>query len=445
MTPLNAKAKTGVRELDFVLDGGLPRRSVTLVCGGPGTGKTILSFQFMVEGAREGETGVYVTFGEERATLMQNMSAIGYPLHELEEKNLVNIMDLLTVRESGLNATFETILDKLEEVDASRLVIDSYSVISQIFREKINARIMLHSILRKLLCRQECTTIITSEGENLQDSMEAYVSDAILVLRKKEISGRQLRELEIVKMRGSATNQHKFIFTLDGGFRVIRPYDRRPAASSQSEFESGCSFSDLFRTRQILVELGSGVQPIVPLTLFLNLSISYLKQGCKALIASCTDFEPSEIFQVLKSATDEESALSNVEIVNSKNVADVGLGPFDSSKEDPFGLKSILQDWSNAGKKYVLFSDLGCSAWSGVSEEHLNTSIEKEEISPPELDFRVIPRKDAAAFPQQHKSFYRVTQIHNSLVIHGLRPHSPPYALEFDFEEPASMKMVRII
>ncbi len=132
----------------------------------------MLSFRFMAEGARQGENGVYVSFCEEKATLAQNLTSEGHSFQEMEEKDLVTIMDLLTVREGGLTTTFDLIFDKIEEVNAKRLVIDSYSVVSQTFDEKINARIMLHTILRKILRELGCTTVIISEGEDIHNSME---------------------------------------------------------------------------------------------------------------------------------------------------------------------------------------------------------------------------------------------------------------------------------
>jgi len=196
--------RIGVKTLDSMLDGGLPRKSLTLVAGEPGTGKTILSAHFILKGTLEGERGLYVTFSEEKAAFIENLAAMGLPFHEMENKNAAYVMDLLTVREEGLNSAFELILRRLEDTDTKRLVIDSFSVISQIFGEKINARIMLHSILRRILREMECTTIIISEGEDIRGSMESYVSDGVLLLRKKELDGRQFRELEIAKMRGTA-------------------------------------------------------------------------------------------------------------------------------------------------------------------------------------------------------------------------------------------------
>jgi len=81
--------KTGVKGLDKILNGGIPEKNLTLVSGGPGSGKTTIGLQFLLEGIRNGETGVYVNLDERKEKIIRNAELFGWDLEEHEEnKNL---------------------------------------------------------------------------------------------------------------------------------------------------------------------------------------------------------------------------------------------------------------------------------------------------------------------------------------------------------------------
>ena len=86
------KAPTGIAGLDEVTDGGLPRGRTTLLCGGPGCGKTLMAMQFLVRGAVDaGEPGVFVAFEESPAELAQNVASLGWDLEDLQARGLLAI------------------------------------------------------------------------------------------------------------------------------------------------------------------------------------------------------------------------------------------------------------------------------------------------------------------------------------------------------------------
>src|SRR6476646_9531426 len=82
-SPSLAKVPTGVDGFDEITGGGLPRGRPTLVCGGPGCGKTLFALQFLVHGAVHGESGVFVTFEETEEDLLKNAASLGYDLPDL--------------------------------------------------------------------------------------------------------------------------------------------------------------------------------------------------------------------------------------------------------------------------------------------------------------------------------------------------------------------------
>src|SRR3989338_11682100 len=82
------KLKTGVPGLDEILKGGIVRKSAVLVSGGPGTGKTILAMQFLAEGARRGEAGMYILYDTEKEELLDYAHDLGIDLRKYEGKQL---------------------------------------------------------------------------------------------------------------------------------------------------------------------------------------------------------------------------------------------------------------------------------------------------------------------------------------------------------------------
>ena len=75
-----AKCPTGIAGLDEITNGGIPRGRPTLICGGPGCGKTLFGIEFLVNGAMQGEPGVFVAFEERPEELAQNVTSLGFTL-----------------------------------------------------------------------------------------------------------------------------------------------------------------------------------------------------------------------------------------------------------------------------------------------------------------------------------------------------------------------------
>src|SRR5208282_5515901 len=87
------KAPTRIAGLDEILEGGIPRGRTTVVCGGPGSGKTVLGLEFLCRAAMAGEPGVFVTFEERSAAIRLNASAMGWDLPALEKAGKIAIIE----------------------------------------------------------------------------------------------------------------------------------------------------------------------------------------------------------------------------------------------------------------------------------------------------------------------------------------------------------------
>ena len=131
-----AKASTGIKGLDEITFGGLPKGRPTLVCGSAGCGKTLLGMQFLVRGAQLGEPGVCVTFEERVGDLIANVASLGFDLNQLiDEKKLV--LDYVFIERSEIEETGEYDLEGLfvrldlaiELIGAKRVALDTIEVL----------------------------------------------------------------------------------------------------------------------------------------------------------------------------------------------------------------------------------------------------------------------------------------------------------------------------
>jgi len=217
---------TGIEGFDPIIEGGFPKGSLILLVGAPGTGKTVFGFKFLLYGASElGEPSLLVSFGEGREDLIENMA---YHLNcSREDLECVEILDFVTVKDAGVDSVMETIVEKIDSLNVKRLVIDPFSAMAYAFKEKIDVRILVH-IISRLIKQSGCTAILISEKPLEGESLGAeFVADGVIKLSRKVREGRLLREMDIIKMRGTRLKRPRHLFTLEKGFRVF----------SQSTFE----------------------------------------------------------------------------------------------------------------------------------------------------------------------------------------------------------------
>ena len=222
------KARTGISGLDEITSGGLPAGRITLICGGPGCGKSLFSAEFLVNGATQfKEPGVFIAFEESTKELSENFASLGFDMEKLQSKKLIKMdyvhIDQKEIEETGdydLEGLFIRIAHAIKSVGAKRLVLDT---IENLFFGLSNHGI-LRSELRRLfkwLKEQDVTTIITGERGNgtlTRHGLEEYVSDCVILLDHRVTEQVSTRRLRIVKYRGSehGTNEYPFLIEDDG-------------------------------------------------------------------------------------------------------------------------------------------------------------------------------------------------------------------------------------
>ncbi|MDI6796194.1 MAG: circadian clock protein KaiC [Desulfatibacillaceae bacterium] len=226
-TPLK-KVATGVHGLDAVLKGGLPAGKATLLCGGPGTGKSVLALEFLYRGALMGEPGIMVTFEERASTLRENAATLGWDLAALESAGKLFILEARLPQRaanagdfniSGLLAMIE---GKTRLMKAKRLVIDAIDVLMRIYHDPHREQDELYAI-NEWLGGLGTTSIITAkinEGRHSSGHYEFlhYMADCVINLEQRVEERIATRLLLVVKYRGSGfgRNENPFIIIDDG-------------------------------------------------------------------------------------------------------------------------------------------------------------------------------------------------------------------------------------
>lgn len=223
-----AKARTGITGLDEVTFGGLPAGRPTLICGGPGCGKTLLATTFLVNGAvMFREPGVFMSFEETGDELIQNVASLGYDLGALVAQKKI-VIDFVRVERSEIEESGEYDLQGLfvrldfaiKSIGAKRVVLDTLEVLfaglgdTQILRAEIRR-------LFAWLKERDLTAIITAEqgtGMLTRYGIEEYVSDCVMLLDNRVSNQITTRRLRVVKYRGSGhgTNEYPFLIDVQG-------------------------------------------------------------------------------------------------------------------------------------------------------------------------------------------------------------------------------------
>jgi KaiC/GvpD/RAD55 family RecA-like ATPase len=221
------RASTGIASLDAALSGGFPVGSLILVSGNPGTGKTILTSNFLYAGAKKNENGIYVSFSEGKKSFIDNMKTVDLDFTPLEKQGRFRFLEMLTFTKQGMGKGIWELLETVRKFGAKRLVIDSYSVMSQSLDNPYEARQILHTMLSKVVRNMGCTTLIIGEqpsGETkLGDGEAEFVADGVLNLKLTAP-----RELEIRKMRGTKLVTRNLIYTIDNGFCIMTTTIKEP-------------------------------------------------------------------------------------------------------------------------------------------------------------------------------------------------------------------------
>jgi len=261
MTSLESEVRrTGIDGLDETLQGGIPEGHVVLLRGKAGTGKTILSMQWLFEGHKKfDESGIYIAATEPFEKALQNMHSLDFfDEDSLKEGNikvtdLRSIMDTLGIDGSGdvvredVDRLVDVIKDLVEDYNAKRLVIDSITAAGLRFDDKGLFRDFIFR-LGTVLSGLGCTTFLISEKEySSRFEVEDFISDGIIELDYVSGERKMVRSLNVLKMRGVdyKSGEINFNITSNGVCLYPKIIPRKTIAETDFEDRKGTGVEEL--------------------------------------------------------------------------------------------------------------------------------------------------------------------------------------------------------
>ncbi|HAC62551.1 MAG TPA: circadian clock protein KaiC [Cyanothece sp. UBA12306] len=220
------KLETAIPGFDFLSVGGLPKGRATLIAGTAGSSKTVFACQFLAEGIKRGENGVFVTFEEPPKTLRKNMGGFGWNIAKWEEERKWAFVDAspqpgerpMVTGDYDLGALIARIEFAITKYGATRVSLDSLGAIFSHLTDTAQVRsdlFRLASALREL----GVTAIMTAErtqeyGDISRYGVEEFVADNVVILRNVLADEKRRRTIEILKYRGTDHQKGEYPFTI---------------------------------------------------------------------------------------------------------------------------------------------------------------------------------------------------------------------------------------
>jgi circadian clock protein KaiC len=212
--PTVSLASTGIQGLDNILRGGFPRNCMYLIAGLPGTGKTTLAMQFLLEGIRRGEKCLYVSLAETRAEIERVAASHKWDLAQLHiaelapSENKLSADSQLTVfspSELELGETTEALLDAAETHKPQRLVVDAVSELRYIAQNPLRYRRQILA-LKRYFTERACTVLLIDDGSAGAegDQLQTLAHGVVVLEQLVNQFGAERRRLRVAKLRGMA-------------------------------------------------------------------------------------------------------------------------------------------------------------------------------------------------------------------------------------------------
>lgn len=225
---------TGIEGLDEILRGGLPRNRIYLVQGEPGAGKTTLALQFLLEGAKKGETGLYVTLSETRDELLNvaeshgwnldpisilELSAIEAQLGEVKENTFFHPSEL------ELDKTAKILTDEVERVKPARVAIDSLSEFRLLAELPLRYRRQMLKLKQFFAGRNSTVLLLDDQSAEASDLHIQSIAHGVFTLSRLPVTyGAQRRQIQVNKLRGVKFLDGVHDYCIEKGGLAIFPH-----------------------------------------------------------------------------------------------------------------------------------------------------------------------------------------------------------------------------
>lgn len=232
------RVKTGIPGFDDIINGGIPKRNVVLLSGGPGTGKSIFGMQYLWNGLQLGEPGIYVALEEHPVQVRINMRQFGWDVRSYEQQGVFAVIDAFTsgIGEAAKREKYvvkdptdvgelvDVLRMAIRDTGASRVVVDSVSTL-YLTKPSIARNTVLQ--LKKILSGMGTTSILISQVSVTERGFGGpgveHAADGIVRLDLDEVNGELVRSIVVWKMRGTKHSMRRHLFDITDKGIVIYP------------------------------------------------------------------------------------------------------------------------------------------------------------------------------------------------------------------------------
>ncbi|MCX6550673.1 MAG: circadian clock protein KaiC [Acidobacteria bacterium] len=226
------KEPTGIAGLDVVLGGGVPAGRVTILSGGPGSGKSTMGLQLLLTGANAGDAGILVMFEERAATVRQDAWSRGWDLARLERKNKLCLLDArldpkaVIAGEFSINGLLAILDRRITAMRAKYVVIDAVDALLHLYDSPTRERHELYALHEWLLDRG-VTTIMTVKAIDEAEARSRYafldfMADCVIHVDQRVTAQITTRRLRVIKYRGSGYGRNEYPFVInESGITII--------------------------------------------------------------------------------------------------------------------------------------------------------------------------------------------------------------------------------
>ena len=265
------RVSTGIEGLDYILKGGLPQNRLYLLQGNPGTGKTTMALQFLLDGEAKGETSLYITLSESFDELIAVGKSHDWDLSAINIYDLTVSGDTLfddsryTVfhpSEVEMSETTKAILGEVERLNPTRIVFDSLSEMRMLASDALRFRRQILA-LKQYFIGRNCTVILLDDltAQTSQRQLESIAHGVISLEYVPTEYGKQRHNLRVVKMRGVNFQSGAHDFNIETGGVVVFP--RLDLPETKPPTPTGTIRSSLDDLEQLLGGLDYGTSTIL--------------------------------------------------------------------------------------------------------------------------------------------------------------------------------------
>ena len=229
------RVETGIIGLDPLIEGGLPSGKAYLLCGEPGTGKTLFTMQYLIHGAEKGENGIYVSIDEKPEHVISDAESIGWDIKKYLDSGLIQILDVSAYfsnarmgkkEDMGVAQVVENLAEHARSTQVKRLVIDPIAplIFSPDGKQEVGE--YLRSLVSSIEDTLNCTTILTSHipvgtSQLSQYGVEEFIASGIIVLKIVKPENKYVRSIFVRKLRGTQTDLTEYSFEITKGRGLV--------------------------------------------------------------------------------------------------------------------------------------------------------------------------------------------------------------------------------